>query len=72
MSNSTHTKRIVAEKNSDKDGKTMQYMVKMENLRNWFDVKTFKQRKRPSKIVIKTKLNVWRLIYLRYIKASLH
>ena len=30
----------------------------MENLRNWFDVKTFKQRKRPSKIVIKTKLNV--------------
>ena len=45
-------------KNSDKDRKTMQYMVKMENLRNWFDVKTFKQRKRPSKIVIKTKLNV--------------
>ena len=72
MSNSTHTKRIVAEKNSDKNGKTMQYMVKMENLRNWFDVKTFKQRKRPSKIVIKTKLNVWWLIYLRYIKASLH
>ena len=34
MSNSTHTKRIVAEKNSDKDRKTMQYMVKMKNLRN--------------------------------------
>ena len=58
MSNSTHTKIIVAKKNSDKDRKTMQYMVKMENLRNWFDVKTFKQQKRPSKIVIKTKLNV--------------
>ena len=58
MSNSTHTEIIVAKKNSGKDRKTMQYMVKMENLRNWFDVKTFKQRKRPSKIVIKTKLNV--------------
>ena len=74
--NSTHKKRIEAEKNGDKDGKVLYKLKKtMENLRNAIDVRLVNNKKDYLKRTSKPgacHTNYLTMIFSQYVKAKLH